>query len=45
MFPETFPVDSLNACINVSITTDTLRTFQLFEDFVTINYKDYFEVK
>ena len=42
---ETFTVDSLDACINVSATTDTLRTFQLIEDFATINYKDCFEVK
>ena len=45
VFPETSTVDSLNAGINVSISTDTLRTFQLFEDFATINYKDSFEVK
>ena len=45
VFPETSTVDSLNACIRVSVTTDTLRTFQLFEDFATINYKDFFEVK
>ena len=45
VFPETFTVDSLNAWINVSMTTDTLRTLQLFEDFATINFKDCFEVK
>ena len=45
VFPETSTVDSLNACINVFMTTDTLRTFQLFEDFATINYKDCFEVE
>ena len=36
---ETFPTDSLGACANVSVTTDTLRTFQLYEDFATINFK------
>ena len=45
VFPETFTVDSLYACIIVFMTTDTVRTFQLFEDFATINYKDCFEVK
>ena len=45
VFFETFIVDSLNACVDVSITTDTLRTFQLYEDFATIDYKDCFEVK
>ena len=45
VFPETFAVYSLNACINVSMTTDTLRTFQLFGDFAAINHKDCFEVK
>ena len=45
MLPETFPIDSLGAYTNVSMTTDTLRTFQLFEDFTTINYKDCSEVK
>ena len=45
VLPETFSINSLNACINVFMTTDTLRTSQLFEDFATINYKDCFEVK
>ena len=45
VLPETFSVDSLNAYINVFMGTDTLRTFQLFEDFDTTNYKDCFEVK
>ena len=34
------PIDSLGANTNVSMTTDTLRTFQPFEDFANINYKD-----
>ena len=37
VLPETFSIDSLNAYINVFMTTDTLRAFQLFEDFATIN--------
>ena len=45
VLPETFPIDSLGAYTNVSMTTDTLRTFQPFEDFTTINYEDCFEVK
>ena len=45
VLPETFSINSLNACINVFMTTDTLRIFQLFEDFATMNYKDCFEVK
>ena len=45
MLPETFPIDSLGAYTNVSMTTDTLRTFQLHEDFATIDFKDCFEVK
>ena len=40
MLPETFPIDSLNAYTNVSMTTDTLRTSQLFKDLPTV-----FEVK
>ena len=42
VLPETFSIDSLNAYINVFMTTYTLRTAQLFEDFATINYKDCF---
>ena len=38
--PETFLID-----INVFMTTNMLRTFQLFKDFATINFKDCFEVK
>ena len=34
---ETFSIDSLNAYINVFMTTDKLRASQLFEDFATIN--------
>ena len=45
VLPETFPIDSLGAYTNVSMTTDTLRTFQPFEEFTTINYEDCFEVK
>jgi len=45
VLPETFSIDSLNDYISVFMTTDTLRTSQLFEDFATINYKDCFEVK
>ena len=45
VLPETFPTDSLGAYTNVSMTTDTLRTFQLYEDFIIINYEDCFEVK
>ena len=32
--PETFSIDSLTAYINVFMTTDTLRTSQLFEDWL-----------
>ena len=42
---ETLSIDSLNACINVFMATNTLRTSQLFKDFATINFKDCFEVK
>ena len=45
VLPETFSIDSLNDYISVFMTTNTLRTSQLFEDFATINYKDCFEVK
>ena len=45
VLPETFSIDSLSAYINVFMTTDTLQTFQLFEDLATINFKDCFEVK
>ena len=45
VLPETFPTDSLGAYANVSMTTDTLRTFQLFEDFAASDDKDCFEVK
>ena len=45
VLPETFPIDSLSTYTNVSMTTDTLRTSQLFEDFATIDFKDCFEVK
>ena len=45
VLPETFPIDSLGAYTNVSMTTDTLRTFQLHEDFATIDLMDCFEVK
>ena len=38
---ETFSIDS----INVFMTTNTMRTSQLFEVFATINLKDCFEVK
>ena len=44
-FPETFSIDSLGACTDVSMTTDTLRVFQLYEDFANINYKDCSEVQ
>ena len=44
VLPETLAINCLNACINVFMTTDTLRTFQMFEDFDTINSKDCFEV-
>ena len=44
VLPETFLTDSLGACANVSMTTHTLRTSQLFEDFATIDFKDCFEV-
>ena len=36
VLPETFSIDSLNAYINVFMTTNT----QLFEDFATINFKE-----
>ena len=45
MLPETSLTDSLGACTNVSMAMDTLRTFQMFEDFDTIDFKDCFEVK
>ena len=45
VLPETFSIDSLSAYTNVSMTTDTLQTFQLFEDLATINFKDCFEIK
>ena len=45
LLPETFSVDSLNAYGNVFMATYTLRTFQLFKDFATLNFKDCFEVK
>ena len=45
VLPEAFSTDSFNAYISVFMTTDTLRTSQLFEDVATINYKDCFEVK
>ena len=38
---ETFSIDN----INVFMTTNTMRTSQLFENFATINLKDCFEVK
>ena len=41
---ETLSSDSINAHINVFMTTDTLRTSQMFEHFDTINFKDCFEV-
>ena len=44
VFHETFSIDSFNAYVNVFMTTNTLRTSQLFEDFATINFKDCFEV-
>ena len=44
VLPETFLIDSLNAYINVFMTTNTMRTFQLFKDFAAINFKDCFEV-
>ena len=44
VLPETFLTDSLGAYANVSMTTHTLRTSQLFEDFATIDFKDCFEV-
>ena len=44
VLPETFPIDNLGTCTNVSMTTDTLRTFRLYEDFTTISLKDCFEV-
>ena len=36
MLPETFPIDSLSAYTNVSMTTDTLRTSQLFKNLPTV---------
>ena len=42
---ETLSIDSLNAYVNVFMTTNTMRTSQLFEDFATIDFKDCFEVK
>ena len=44
VLPETVSIDSLNDYISVLMTTDTLRTSQLFEDFATIYHKDCFEV-
>ena len=41
---ETFAADSFNACINVFMTMNTVRTSQLFGDFATIGFKDRFEV-
>ena len=45
VLPGTFPIDSLGASTNVSMTTDTLRTFQPSEDFTTVVYEDCFEVE
>ena len=45
VLPETFSIDSLNACVNVFMATNTLRTSQLFKDFAINNFKDCFEVK
>ena len=45
VLPEAFPTDSLGAYTNVSMTTDTLRTFQLIEGFAAINHRECFEVK
>ena len=44
VFPETFTTDSFNACINVFVTMNMVRTSQLFEDFATISFKDCFDV-
>ena len=41
---ETLLIDSLNGYSNAFMTTDTLRTFQMFEDFDIIDFKDCFEV-
>ena len=40
VFPETFPIDNLGAYTNVSMTTDTLRSFQPSEDFTTIDSEE-----
>ena len=45
VLPGTFPIDSLGAYTNVSMTTDTLRTFRPSGDFTTIDYEDCFEIK
>ena len=37
--------ESIGAFANVSMTMDTLRTFQVFGDFDAIDFKDCFEVK
>ena len=36
---ETLSIDSLNAYVNVFMTTNTMRTFQLFQDFAAIDFK------
>ena len=38
--PGTIPIDSLGAYTNVSMTTDTLRSFQPSEDFTTIDSEE-----
>ena len=37
--------EPIGAFANVSMTTDALRTVQVFGDFDAIDFKDYFEVK